>query len=498
MTLPCHKIHDDEEEHLFKTAPFAHQLETYLHSRDLTSYALFWEMGCGKTKVVIDTAAHLWRQGKITGVVVVAPPGVHRNWATEELPAHHPEDVPMVSHVWHASKAGTKRHAAAYDAFTQAPGLAYLCMTYDGICTGKGKAAASTFMRERPCLLVADESAYIKTPSAQRTKVMLGAARVARYRRALTGTPIANGPFDIYSQMRWLQENYWRPHGLATYGAFKARFGVFRALHLGARQVSKLVAYRDVESINTMIKPAASRKTKAEVLPHLPPKLYKRLSYEVTDEQRRIYEQLIEEMRAELRSGAEITAPLATVRLLRLQQVLCGYLPDGDHADKLHQIVEPEDNPRLLAFAQLAETIPHQAIVWCRFRQDVTLVCQQLEQLGLTWGRYDGECDQEQREETLRRFHAGEAQFFVANAQAIGTGVTLTEAKTVVYYSSSFNYADRLQSEDRAHRIGQDQAVLYIDLVAEDTVDERVLAALRNKDVMAARVTGDLLRTWIQ
>lgn len=479
--------------------PFTHQLETYLRTRDLPAFALFWEPGTGKTRTIIDTAAHLYRRGEITGVVVVAPPGVHRNWATDEIPKHIPIDVAVDCYVWHAARAASKREEFARETFAKHLGLAILCMTYDGICTPRGKEFAGRFMRARPCMLVADESAYIKTPSAQRTKVMLGAAKVARYRRALTGTPVANGPFDIYAQMKFLDEGFWRPHGLATYTAFKARFGVFKDEFFGARRVPKLVAYRDVERIHDMVAPLADRRTKTEVLPHLPPKLYQRMPYELTATQRRAYEQMVAELRVELGGGHEVTAPLAAVRLLRLQQICCGYLPerDGAPSSELRELMPVAENPRLAAFTEIATSLPHQAIVWCRFQRDVTNVVARLDKLGLTSCRYDGTVGQAEREDALARFHSGAAQFFVANPAAIGTGVTLTEAKTVVYYSSDFNYANRLQSEDRAHRIGQDSAVLYYDIVAEDTVDERVLRALRSKDVMASRVTGDTLRDWI-
>ena len=209
-----------------------------------------------------------------------------------------------------------------------------------------------------------------------------------------------------------------------------------------------------------------------------------------------------------------VIAALAITRLLRLQQITCGYLPTDDEDEPLYVI--PGANRRLDLLCDLIEAQQQKTIVWARFQMDITLILAELKKRGIKAVRYDGLVNDDERAEAKALFQGEralydrgqvvgretippeeQAQVFVGNPAAGATGLTLTAAKTVIYYSNSFKLIDRLQSEDRAHRIGQDNSVLYIDLVAEDTVDEKVVEALRNKFNVASQITGDRLKDWL-
>ena len=194
------------------------------------------------------------------------------------------------------------------------------------------------------------------------------------------------------------------------------------------------------------------------------------------------------------------TMELALTRLLRLQQVTCGYLPtlDPEPDDEPYKVL-PGKNIRLETLKELCEETPHQGIIWARFTKDVDLIMELLNSEGMGGAvRYDGQVNEDERANSIDRFRAQEVQWFVGKASVGGEGLTLTEAKTVIYYNNSFKLIERLQSEDRAHRIGQDQAVLYYDIAGIETVDEKIIDSLIAKVKIANTITGDQAKDWLE
>ena len=484
---------------VFHTKPFKHQLDTLEASWLKPAYAILWEQGTGKTKLAIDTAQSLFLAGKIDGLLVLGPGGIPRNWITDELPVHLSPEVKAQTScaLWQTKKAGTKTHAATHAALLGHKGLAVLCMTYDGFMTALGKKAAWAFMQKRRILYVADEAHHIKTPKAKRTKSVTTSARHAPYRRLLTGTPVSQGPFDLYSQLKFVDPDLWKRMGLSPFACFKTHFGIWRRSQDVLEEegydpgYDQLVGYKNLDELAALVAQMGSRVTKDEVL-DLPPKLYQKMTHELNPEQRRLYKQFMDEFTAELEHGHRIDAPLAIQRLLRFQQIVCGYLP-GDDEGNLQQI--GNSNNRLALVEELRDLLPHKAIFWGRFNNDIDLM---MDVLGERAVRYDGTVDEDARARAKDDFQKGDAQWFVAKQQSAGEGLTLHAAKTAVYYSNTFRLLDRLQSEDRPHRIGMDNnPVNYIDLIAEDTVDEHIIKNLRLKRDIAATLTGDELGAWI-
>lgn len=475
-------------EYEFKTKPFRHQREEFLAHRDDVSRAIFWEQGTGKTKLVIDTAAWLHQTGKIDGMLVIAPNGVHQNWVLREMGRHMPLSVLQRTHM-HAfnSSKKTPRHLALEERTIKADGFVVVAMGYEGFMTTRGRKLARKFLDSRRVLFVLDESRRIKSPGAKRTRAIVSEGQRAAYRRILTGTPVANGPFDIYAPIKFLDEGFWSRHGLGSYLAFKTAFGVWEQMRLGQRQFQRLIAFQSLERLNRILAPISSRVTKEEVL-DLPPKLYSTRTFEMTPEQGRHYREIRDDYMTFLDTGEPLTAPLAITRELRLRQVLSGYLPSDMNAD-CRDI--PGPNPRLLALEDLLDDVPHQAIIWATFRRDIDLICSLLGDQAV---RYDGKVGEADRNAAINRFQAGEVKWFVGNPAAGGTGLTLHAARTVVYYNNDFDLEKRLQSEDRAHRIGQEHPVHYIDLVCEGTVDERIADALQRKELISTKILQGYLR----
>ncbi len=484
-----------------KTEPFPWQRELIDRTRDLQAYALFWEMGVAKTLPVLDTIGHLYCSGAINGAVILAPKAVAPNWVNDEMPDHF-GIVDAAVFLWDTSKATGKGYQEKLREFLNTPQdqLAILVMSYDAIMTQrkagavrgllKGREAAKKLLTDRRCMMVLDESARIKGPDAKRTKRVLAAGKHANYRRIMTGTPVANSPFDVYTQLRFLDPDIWKRIGCGSFAAFKATFGVWieHQREDNGQRFKTLVDYQNLAVLNKIVDQWGSRLLLDDVL-DLPPKSYEKRTFTMAPAQRKLYDELKKEFIVWLDNGDMISAPLAITRMLRLQQVTSGYCPtDGD--DKV--VIEP--NPRLRCLLDTLEDVPHQALIWGKFQLDIDLIS---EALGENCVVYDGRVSQTDREDRRRAFKRGDVQYFVANPAAAGEGLTLTEAQTAIYYNSTYKLSDRLQSEGRLRRPGQEFPVNYIDIVAAGTIDATIIRALRTKVNLAAQVTGDKIRAWI-
>lgn len=491
-----------------KTTPYAHQADIFLRTHARESHALFLEMGTGKSKIVIDTIGDRFLAGAINGALVIAPKAVAPNWVNDELPAHMPDEIMDRASVflWDTGKAANKGYQQQLAAFLATPAdkLAILVMSYPAIMTErkpgakrglmKGREAAKALLTGRECMMVLDESARIKNPDAKTTKRVQAAGRHAKMRRVLTGTPVPNSPFDVYSQLRFLDPDVWKQLGCGSFASFKAMFGVWveHVRNDNGQRFKQLVDYQNLAVLNKVVDRYGDRLLKDEVL-DLPPKMYQRMEFDMTPEQAKLYKQLRDEFMVWLENGDMVTAPLAITRMLRLQQVTSGYCPTDDG-----NMVLIEPNPRLTLLDEIVEDIPHQAIIWGKFQHDVDAITERLRAAKRTCVAYDGRTSQSAREEARQAFKAGDVQFFVANPAAAGEGLTLHMAKSVIYFNTSFKLSDRLQSEDRAHRSGMDdRPVLYYDLVARGTIDAHVIRALRTKMDLASQVTGDKMKEWI-
>ena len=490
----------------FKTTPFPHQLDIFNTRRDFEGDAIFAEQGTGKTKIVLDNVADLYLRGKVNGLLVLAPRGVAENWVTDEIPVHLCDAVAKEtrSYCWKSPRSSTKRQQAEEKALLEHRGLSVVALGYEAFVTKAGKEFAKKFLLSRKTFYALDEATRIKTPGAKRTKTVIASAKYAPYRRILTGTPVTNGPFDIYSPVRFTHPTFWKEHGLGDYYAFKTQFGVFEKGWNGqtGREFDALVGFQNLDLLSRLLAKISVRVSK-DVL-NLPPKLYARRYYDPSPEQKRMYNQLLAEFMTFLGDGREVNAPLAIVRLLRLQQVLCGYVPvqnlteDADgylHID--NELILLEDNPRLDELMEVVEDTFAKTIIWARFTQDIDLICARLAAAGASFVRYDGKVSDKDRLANKQAFQDGDAQFFVANPAAAGEGLTLHAAETVIYYNNTFKLSERLQSEDRAHRAGLTHSVNYIDLVAKDTMDIDVLEALRDKIRVASIITRDRIREWV-
>lgn len=481
----------------FHTAPRAHQRAVFDRAKDLAYFALLMEQGTGKTKVDIDCSAYSYEAGLIDAWAIVAPAGVHLNWTRQELPKHLPPRLTGAAFLaWDSSRARTKSFQRDLASVLAAP-FPIVSFNAEALLTDPGLDALRALLRGRRCKLTIDESSLIKNVKAQRTTLLLKAGKLAVQRRILNGTPVTNGPLNLYSQMLFLDEDILGFSSYYTFAHHYAEWTKKRNWSQG-RDYEELVAYKHLDELVAKIAPVSFRVTKAECLDlppaiELPPRYY-----ELTPEQRAIYEALRDEFLVEL-GGRTITAALALTRLLRLQQVCCGYLP-GAEAGEMYPIPGPNRRIETL-LTQVSETEPRKAIIWCRFREDVRRVAASLrEEYGINVVvTYDGSTGQDARDTAKRQFQAPKSlvRFFVGNPAAGGRGLDLYAAEHVYRYSSSFSLEQRLQADARAHRDGLTHPVSYSDLVALGTVDEHIAATLAAGKDVAEGIVGALPR-WLK
>ena len=480
-----------EVNYKFKTKPYEHQRTALDKSISRPYYGFFMEMGTGKSKVLIDTIAYLGNTMQIDFALVIAPKGVYRNWVNKEIPDHFPNDVRHSVFYWQASTAKSYKDDLNKFFKSTEPGVKIFVMNVEAFSSSKGKKAGEWIAARfgGNGLIAIDESTTIKNHKAKRTKSLVKIASGFKYRRLLTGSPITKSPMDIFSQCEFLAP---RLLGFDSYYAFQMRYAHVQKRHLSNHMFTQIIGYKRLEELTNKIDAFSYRVLKKDCL-DLPDKTYTVRHVPLTLEQVRMYKDMQKQALIMLESGDLVSAPQVITQMLRLQQLLSGHMKTDDG-----EMVEVETN-RMPALMSCLEEVSGKVIIWSRFRYDIQNIYTALQR---QFGEssvvcYYGDTKDDERQQAINLFQNGDARFFVANPATAGYGLTLTEANTVIYYANDFNLETRIQSEDRCHRIGQKNPVTYIDLIAEGTIDEKIVGALRDKIDIGAKVLGEEAREWL-
>ena len=472
----------------FKTKPYAHQLTALEKSWNKETYAYFMEMGTGKTKVLIDNLAMLYDKGKVDGALIIAPKGVIGTWYNQEIPTHLPDHIESVSVLWQALI--TKKQKESLDClFETEEKLHILIMNVEALSTPKGTQFASKFLSCHRAMVAIDESTTIKNSSAKRTKNILSLAKSAKYRRIMTGSPVTKNPLDLYSQCEFLDP--WLLNFQSFY-AFRNRYAEMKTINARGRSIQVVNYFKNIGELSDKLKGFSYRVLKEDCL-DLPDKIYVKRNIALTAEQLKLYDQMKKTALAMLNGKVTSTVTVLT-QLMRLHQITCGHFTADDGSTQLIK------NNRVNELMNVLEEIEGKAIIWANYQKDITNI---IESIIKEYGPgsvvdYYGLTPQDERQGNIKKFQDDpECRFLIGTPQTGGYGITLTAASNVIYYSNGYDLEKRLQSEDRAHRIGQKKAVTYVDLITEDTVDEKIVKALRKKINIASEVLGEELRDWI-
>jgi SNF2 family DNA or RNA helicase len=472
----------------FKTKPYAHQLTALEKSWNKENYAYFMEMGTGKTKVLIDNLAMLYDKGKVDGALIIAPKGVVKTWYEQELPTHLPDHIENVSVLWQPNITKTQQEKLD-SLFEIDSALHILVMNVEAFSTEKGVKFATKFINSHKAMMAIDESTTIKTPSARRTKNIIKIGINAKYKRIMTGSPITKNPLDLYTQCEFLDP--WLLD-FSSYYAFRNRYAEMKTMHVSGRSIQVVDKFQNLGELSDTVKKFSYRVLKEDCL-DLPPKNFIKRHITLTPDQKKVYEQMKKHAIAMLNKKVTTTVSVLT-QLMRLHQITCGYVTADDGS-----IQEVESN-RMNELMSILEETEGKVIIWANYQFSVGDIIQKItKKFGKeSYVHYYGLTPQEVRQENIKRFQNDpECRFIIGTPQTGGYGITLTQANTVIYYSNGYDLEKRLQSEDRAHRIGQKKTVTYIDIIAEDTIDEKIVEALRKKIDIASEVLGEELKDWI-
>jgi SNF2 family DNA or RNA helicase len=472
---------------------------------DKKFYALLMQMRTGKTKVTLDDFVRCYEQDKVDDLLVIAPAGVYLTWlgAIED---HVNSDLSSQMRIRHWSSIKEKNE----DEQRSLRRLLNSCspnvprvflMNVEAIGTvARAKEAVLEFCKDRRIYCALDESTCIKNPNAKRTEFLLENLRdKSEYRRILTGLIAPRDPLDVYSQFDFLQPECL---GYSTFASFSARYAIIKKkshMKFGSKfNYTKPVGFRDKEELALRMSWHSYRVRLADCY-DLPPKIYEIRNVELTDEQERIYKEMQQFAVAELEKEVFVSAPQAMVQIMRLHQVLMGHTVDDE---KIGRNVETNRINELMNIIEEWDDGESKAIIWCSYDADIQSVVEALRASGYGVARFWGG-NRNTREQEERDFKEEQGtRFMVATPAAGGRGRTWTQADLVIYFSNTWNLEHRDQSEERAQGIGKSKNVLYIDLVAvrqngSQTVDMRILKALRNKINMASVLSGDGWREWV-
>lgn len=437
-----------------KTSLMQHQREAVKKLLPSRVGGLFMDMGTGKTRTAIELAK--CRAHKIDKVVWFAPVSLKLTVAQEIRKHTNCTDIYVFD-----DKTSQRN----------LPEARWYVVGIESMSSSNRVVAAVNNLITENTMVVLDESSYIKGHRAKRTERLTFICSRARYRLILTGTPLSQGVVDLYAQMRFLSPK------ILGYDSFYS----FAANHLeySDRFPGLIVAAHNTEWLAAKINPYVYQVRKQDCV-DLPPKFYSRRWFWMTPEQQEWYEYLKNKFLMDLDPDDWDSYKLFQL-FSALQQVVCGFYREHSwQGGILHEF----EHDRLEVLQETVSEVAadEQAIIWAKYIYDVEKIAETLQKLEKTYVVYTGEQSEKERDQAVVRFQAGDVQFFVATPSSGGHGLTLNEASTVIFYNNSFKYSERLQAEDRCHRIGQMKKVHYIDIVCAGSIDERIMESIDKKE----------------
>lgn len=516
-----------------------HQRRAFEETAHLPYHAFWWQQRTGKTRPCIDTAAYLYERGVISTFTIGAfPSNVHVNWGEVEIPAYLPERIPRKIVVWRSSKMSSPAMQLELKLLLEFKGLAILCFNCEALTQSRLLwPYLQKLMHKRRTMAVADEADWMASSNAARTKRAMAWARRAVIRRVCNGTPVDESPFAAYSQTNFLKPGLL---GFTSSTAFRAHFGEYeyerdaagnpvldalgnprRKKHYNARTGSTYevqTGYRNLAELNEKMLRIGSRVLRSECA-DLPPKIYRKVHFDLSPEQRQAYNELRDEYKTQL-AGREARAVHPLTRLGRLQMITRGYWPEetigepcpaclGGGCDECEgmgivvvrlprRLITSDANPAIDALTSELEALRGApAIIWAKHRWDVTDCLEAAVRIGRRCVRYDGSVKAADRAVNQKAFQTGTVDTLVGTTATGGRGIRLDRAEVLIYYSNNFSLIQRGQSEDRAESLTMTRGTGVIDMIARGTVDEHIVDALRNKKSIAEEVMGDPRMEWL-
>lgn len=458
----------------YRKEPYKFQLRCLAKWDRQRAFAVFMEMGTGKTFVTLNKAAELYLAGEITAVLIMTKKRVHTQWITEQIPENFPSEVPAFGWAW-----DNKIKNFPPELLENRGPLKFFSINLDAIKYDDRLALAQEFCRahKMKVMVVVDESQLIKSLTAVRSKKARAVRKLCNYAAILTGTPIAKTLEDEWAQFYFLD-----PSIIGEYNqtAFRSRYCT-----MGGFDGREITGYKQLDRFTELTQPYIFRATKREEL-DLPEKVFKPYSFDLEPDQRRIYDEMRIRLLGEIESGIYTSAANAATSLVRLQQIASGFVVSDDG------VTRTLANPRLDAMLDVASSISGKKIIWARFHQDIEFITSVLPKDSFV--TYYGPTKEAKKDEAKQTFiEKDHIEYFIGTAASAGAGLDGVQrvCGAALYYTNTYAALDRWQSEDRIHRIGMTGA-LYVDLIANKTLDRPMLGNIRQKKDLSDLVLDDL------
>ena len=440
--------------------PFKHQLigaEILISNKH---FALTMDMGCGKTATEIYFLSYLKSKGIKVKCLIVAPLTILKQWG-KEINKH--SIFPLSYSILLGSKFQRLRELEKQTDIH--------IVNYDYVHTLLPQLEKKGFN-----VIICDEMHKIKNRTALQSKACYKIGKLCLMRHGLTGTTITNNPLDVFGQFKFINEEILG----SNYFGFQNRY----AIMVTNGRARFPVRFINLDELAQRIKPWVYRVTKKECL-DLPDKNYETRTVSLDGEAKILYKTLAKELAAWLDTGELVTAPIVITKLLRFSQICSGFIKT-----EMGETKEVKGSGKLKELEDIVSQCEGKLVIWTRFKKELSLVTDMLGANKVSYLVLDGDTPQDRRQEILDRFQDTDVKVFVSNIQAGGIGINLTSANTCVFMSNPYSLGLRLQAEDRLHRIGQKHPVTYIDIVCEDSIDEKILQMINQKQDLADIING--------
>jgi SNF2 family DNA or RNA helicase len=443
-----------------KTTLFKHQREVVELVKNKVYYALLWACGTGKTLAVLAILDERKRRFPKYKTLVVCPATLVENWLDEVSKHTTLVAIPVTG-------TRKKRFVAL-----ERPADIYI-INYEGL-----RCIPDELVSKRFDLVAFDESQSLKGHTTMQSKAGYRVAMSAPHRLILTGTPIHNSPLDCFGQFRCLSPDIFG----VSYYRFRAMYAI-----MGGFLNKQVLKYINMETFKNKILRCSTVKTKEECL-DLPPKLYETVYVDLIPEQQRMYKQLRDAFLATFKQ-AVVTAPIILTRLMRFSQITAGFFKDTEGVEHSY-----EKNPKQEWLVEWLKENGHKTVVFVRFIKELKDLEARLDAAAISYVSVYGATTE--RIEHVKQFNNDtRIQVFIGQIDTTGQGINLQAASYCVFLSNNYSYGDREQAESRIHRAGQKaQNCTYIDVVARDTIDDRVLKILKRKEDLASMLTSDIIK----
>ena len=451
-----------------KLTAFPYQHEAFLAIKDKPYAAIFHEQGLGKTKIAIDLLLYWLDKRDIDTVMIVTKKTLVANWVGE-----------FDTHTNLRPKVLDTKKKSNYFVLNSAARV--IITNFETISTEQDRL--QLFLKTRNVAIIIDESTKIKNPESKLTQDFFAISALFKIKVIMTGTPVANRPYDIWAQIYFLDEG----HSLGTnFAEFKAMCDLSNDLQ---EDESKRMIFEDsVAGIYNKIKDFSVRETKNSGIITLPSKIYHDVTVGFEQKQFEMYETLRKEMELTLTRGDETILDESTEtikRLLRLVQITSN--------PKLIDESYVRESAKEILLDQLIERIISQdemVIVWSIYTGNIDMFCKKYAKYGAV--KITGKMAVEERNKSVAAFKNGKAKLLFATPQSAKEGLTLTIANNAIFYDRGFNLDDYLQAQDRIHRISQKRDCHIYNLMVEDSIDIWIDYLLKAKQRAAFLAQGDI------